>query len=51
MLSDRVAVYRKTNSVYTLIPLSDIKDSDYTLTGYYDKSEGGGGRVRIIIAQ
>ncbi len=51
MLSDKVAVYRKTDSVYTMIPLSDIKNSDYTLNAYYDKSEGGGGRVRVIIAK
>lgn len=50
-LSDKVAVYRKTDSVYTLIPLADIKDSDYTLNAYYDKSENDGGRIRIIIAK
>lgn len=51
MLSDKVAVYLKTDSVYTLIPLSDIKNTDYTLTAYYDKSVGGGGRIRVIIAK
>lgn len=51
MLSDKVSVYRKTDSVYTLVPLSDIKNADCTLNAYYDKSEGRGGRVRVIIAK
>jgi len=51
-LSDKTVVYRKdANYDYTVIPVSDIKDSDkYTLAAYYDKKPSSGGRVRIIIA-
>ncbi len=52
LLSDTVSVYQKDyNSNYTSITLTDAINGNYSLTGYYDKPEGEGGRVRIIIAQ
>ena len=51
-LSDSVVVYRKNSEYkYTVMPLSSIiGSSEYKLTAYYDKSEAGGGRIRVIIA-
>ncbi len=52
LMSDTVWVYQKDyNSNYTSITLSDAINGNYSLTGYYDKPQSEGGRVRIIIAQ
>ena len=31
--------------------LSRVAEGDYVLTGWYDKTENAGGRIRVIIAQ
>ncbi len=52
LLSDTVSVYQKDyNNNYTSIPLTDVINGSYSLTGYYDKPESEGGRIRILIAQ
>lgn len=50
-LSDTVLVYRYSGGTYYLSSLSAVQDGDYTLTGWYDKSESQGGRIRVIIAK
>lgn len=49
-LSDRVIVYLKRDTLKR-IPLGDVKNGDYKLTAYYDKTEELGGRIRVIIAE
>ncbi len=52
LLSDKVVVYHKKDySTYMKIPLNDAISGNYKLTAYYDKQQGSGGRIRIIIAQ
>jgi len=51
LLSSNVVVYDNTSyTEYSIIPLSDIIGNDgYNIKAYYDKSEGNGGRVRVIV--
>lgn len=53
LLASDVAVYQRTGSAQFLkLPLEDVLDSDqYRFTAYYDKSQAGGGRIRVIIAE
>ncbi len=48
-LSDQVAVYESTDGDYYLSSLDRVS-SGYSLTGWYDKTESAGGRIRVIIA-
>lgn len=50
-LSDNVAVYELRDKTYYLTELSRVTGGSYTLTGWYDKAETDGGRVRVIIAK
>ena len=50
-LSETVAVYVVVNGEYQLSTLSRIQNGDYTLTGWYDKDESAGGRIRVIVAR
>ena len=50
-LSETVAYYVVVNGEYQLTTLSRIQDGDYSLTGWYDKDESVGGRIRVIVAQ
>lgn len=50
-LSEQVAVYVYENGEYLPSSLSRVKEGDYTLTGWYDKSESAGGRIRVIVAR
>ena len=50
-LSETVAYYVVVNGEYQLTTLSRIQGGDYTLTGWYDKDESTGGRIRVIVAQ
>ena len=50
-LSETVAYYVVVNGEYQLTTLSRIQGGDYTLTGWYDKDESAGGRIRVIVAQ
>ncbi len=53
LLASNVAVYQKTSSYQFLkIPLEDVIENDeYRVSAYYDKSQQGGGRVRVLIAE
>ena len=50
-ISDSVAVYEVRNGNYYYTSLERVTGGDYTLTGYYDKAESEGGRIRVILAQ
>ena len=50
-LSDQVAVYVYEKGQYMPSSLSRVAEGDYVLTGWYDKTESAGGRIRVIIAQ
>lgn len=50
-MDDNVQVYVKDKDDYTLSTLAKVQgDDDYTLTGWYDKAESAGGRIRVIVA-
>lgn len=50
-LSPQVVVYVYDNQSYQLSNLERIAQGDYTLTGWYDKEEKDGGRIRVIVAR
>lgn len=50
-LSDKVAVYERRGSSYYLSSLARAQDSGAVLTGWYDKAESAGGRIRVIVAK
>ena len=51
-ISENVAVYVVENgSRYNYASLSYVSGGGYTLTGYYDKPESEGGRIRVILAR
>ena len=50
-ISDQAAVYVLRDGKYLLSSLGVVTDGTYTLTGWYDKAESQGGRIRVIIAQ
>ena len=50
-LSEQVVVYVYENGDYLLSSLSRVASGDYILTGWYDKSESAGGRIRVIVAK
>lgn len=50
-LSDRVQVYERRGGEYYLTTLPLVSNlNDYTLTGWYDKTDINGGRIRIVVA-
>jgi hypothetical protein len=48
-LSEDVAVYELRGGDYHYSSLGIAKDGGYTMTGYYDKPESKGGRIRVIV--
>ncbi len=50
-LADSVAVYELRDKTYYLTDLSRVNTGGYTLTGWYDRAESEGGRVRVIVAK
>ena len=49
-LSDAVAVYEVRDGEYYYSSLSRVNGGGFTLTGWYDKDESQGGRIRVILA-
>lgn len=50
-VSPSLVVYEKRDGQYYEASLSLVQDtSKYTLTGYYDKLESMGGRIRVVVA-
>ena len=52
LLADDVVVYTYSDSAYRYLGqgLSQVTGGGYTLTGWYDKTESEGGRIRVIVA-
>ena len=50
-LAENVAVYVLDDGTYQYSSLSRVNGGDYTLTGWYDKAESAGGRIRVIVAE
>ncbi|MEA4932507.1 MAG: S-layer homology domain-containing protein [Lawsonibacter sp.] len=50
-LSDHLAVYELRNGTYYLSSLARVQSSAFTLTGWYDKTDAAGGRLRVIVAR
>ena len=48
---DDVQVYEVRNGDYFLSSLSLVDNGAFTLTGYYDRDQRQGGRIRIILAE
>lgn len=50
-ISEQVAVYEYRNGSYYPSTLARVQDGSFTLTGWYDKAESAGGRLRVIVAR
>lgn len=50
-LSDDVLYYEYQNNSYRLSTLSRVQESGLSLTGWYDKPENEGGRIRVVLAR
>ena len=50
-ISDSVVVYEYRDKNYYLSDLSRVSGGGYDLTGYYDKTQDQGGRIRVVIAE
>ena len=50
-LSDDVVVYEYRNGTYYLSSLARVREGSFALTGWYDKSDSAGGRLRVIVAR
>ena len=50
-ISEQVIVYEHHDDVYTLSTLDRVRERGLSLTGWYDKDESEGGRIRIIVAE
>lgn len=50
-LSDNVLVYEYRSGTYYLSSLARVQDGEFTLTGWYDKTDANGGRIRVIVAR
>lgn len=50
-ISEQVAVYEYRNGSYYPSTLARVQDGSFTLTGWYDKAESTGGRLRVIVAR
>ncbi len=50
-ISEDVLVYELKNGDYYLSSLNVVTAGEYSLTGYYDRPENEGGRIRVIIAK
>ena len=48
---DGVQVYEVRDDDYYPSSLSIVSNGGYTLTGYYDKDQSQGGRIRVILAE
>ena len=50
-ISEQVVVYEYRDGSYSLSTLARVQEGDCTLTGWYDKAESAGGRLRVIVAR
>ena len=50
-LSDNLMVYEYQDGAYYLSTLARVQGGRFELSGWYDKSESLGGRIRVIVAR
>ena len=50
-ISDSVVVYEYRDKNYYISDLSRVSGGGYDLTGWYDKAQDQGGRIRVVIAE
>ena len=50
-LADEVIVYERRDRDYFLSTLDRVQELGLSLTGWYDRAENQGGRIRVIVAQ
>ncbi len=50
-LAEQTAIYLYKNGSYQHTTLAKVLEEGLTLTGWYDKAENAGGRLRVILAQ
>lgn len=50
-LSEHLVVYVYENGAYRLSNLDRVLAGDYDITGWYDKGESSGGRIRVVVAK
>lgn len=50
-MADNVVIYEYRNGSYYLSSTQRVQEKGLSLTGWYDKSENNGGRIRIVVAK
>ena len=50
-ISEQAAVYEYRSGSYYPSTLARVQEGGFTLTGWYDKGESAGGRLRVIVAR
>ena len=50
-MADDVVIYEYRNGSYYLSSAQRVTEKGLSLTGWYDKSESSGGRIRIVVAR
>lgn len=50
-MADNVVVYEYRNGSYYLSSAQRVQEKGLSLTGWYDKAESNGGRIRIVVAK
>ena len=51
LLADEVIVYERRDKDYFLSTLDRVQELGLSFTGWYDRAENQGGRIRVIVAQ
>ena len=44
-------MYEYRNGAYYQSTLARVQGGDFTLTGWYDKTDSAGGRLRVLVAR
>ena len=50
-MADNVVIYEYRNGSYYLSSAERVQEKGLTLTGWYDKAESSGGRIRLVVAK
>lgn len=50
-MADDVVIYEYRNGSYSLSSAQRVTEKGLSLTGWYDKAESSGGRIRIVVAR
>ena len=50
-LSDDLAVYEYRDGTYYVSTLARVTEGEFDLTGWYDRADSAGGRLRVLVAR